>query len=235
MKKKIFSVIILLLTGIVILSSNIFAQTITPVATDSSLITPDKKNIEKLKEKIATKVAELREKNNKAISGFVIDTGDQGIKIKDEKETEYEIKSDEILTKYYQISGTQLKEIKLSEIKKGFFVIATGVVNDNVINANIVYVDEMFLVKSGKITEVNKENYSLKVVTADKDVYILDIETTTKQQMINIKTLEFERTGFSKIKEGDTVHFVVKKTGEEKNNTYKAVKILIIPQEYFVK
>ena len=37
------------------------------------------------------------------------------------------------------------------------------------------------------------------------------------------------------IKEGDTIHFVVKKTGTEKNNTYTAVKILIIPQEYFMK
>lgn len=53
--------------------------------------------------------------------------------------------------------------------------------------------------------------------------------------MVNIKTLDLERVGFSKVKEGDTVHFVVKKTGEEKNNSYSAIKILIIPQEYFIK
>jgi hypothetical protein len=45
-----------------------------------------------------------------------------------------------------------------------------------------------------------------------------------------------EKSGFSKIKEGDTVHFVVKKTGEEKElNRYSAQKILVIPQEFFIK
>jgi hypothetical protein len=213
--------------------SAVLAQTGT--ITPSPTLTIDEKNIQNLKEKIATKVAELREKNNKAVSGFVTQIGDQSLKIKDEKDTEYEIKLDDALTKYYQVSGTQLKEIKLSDIKKGLFVIVTGVANDNVINANILYIDEMFLVKSGKITEVDKDNFSLKLLSSDKDAYTLEIETTTRQQMVNVKTLVAEPTGFSKIKEGDTIQFVVKKTGEEKNNTYSPTKILIIPQEFFMK
>ena len=44
-----------------------------------------------------------------------------------------------------------------------------------------------------------------------------------------------ERIGFSKIKEGDSVHFVFKISGDEKNNEYSADKILVIPQEYFIK
>lgn len=210
-----------------------FAQTTT--ATSSPTLSVEEKNIKNLKEKIATKIAELREKNNKAVSGFATQASDQSVKIKDEKEMEYEIRLDDALTKYYQIVGTHLKEIKRADIKKGAFVIATGVANDNVINANIVYIDEMFLVKSGKITEVDKENFSLKVLSTDKDAYTLEIETTTKQQMINVKTLIAEPTGFSKIKEGDTIHFVVKKTGMEKNNTYSAIKILIVPQEHFIR
>ncbi len=218
-------------------SNRIFAQTGT--ITPSPTFTVEEKNIQNLKEKIATKVAELREKNNKAVSGFVTQVAAQSIKIKDEKDVEYEIKLDDALTKYYQVSGTQLKEIKLSDIKKGLFVIATGVANDNIINTNILYVDEMFLVKSGKITEVDKENFTLKLLSSDKDAYTLDIETTTRQQMINVKTLAAESTGFSKIKEGDTIHFVVKKTGDENppvgGNTYSPIKILVIPQEYFMK
>ncbi|EKE14390.1 MAG: hypothetical protein ACD_12C00530G0001 [uncultured bacterium] len=106
---------------------------------------------------------------------------------------------------------------------------------DNIITANVVLIDENFLVDSGKITEINKESYNIKVLTSDKNTYSLDIETGTKQYMVNIKTLLRETIGFSKLKEGDTVHFVVKKTGKEKNNNYSAVKILIIPQEYFIK
>ncbi|MCX6730950.1 MAG: hypothetical protein NTZ55_03815 [Candidatus Roizmanbacteria bacterium] len=53
--------------------------------------------------------------------------------------------------------------------------------------------------------------------------------------MLNAKTKEIESSGFSKIKEGDSVHFVVSKTnpgtGKEKNR-YDAVRILMIPQEF---
>lgn len=233
---KIFYILLFIFIFGRLTSNPIFGQTGTQSAQQ---ISPTRvfedKDIQNLKEKIATKVAELREKNNKAVSGFVTTISGLTIKIKDENDVEYDIKLDDALTKYYQIIGTQKKEVKLTDIKKGIFVIVTGIANDKVINANIVYVDEMFLVKSGKITGVDSANFSLKVLSSDKDTYTLNVETTTKQQMINVKTLEAERSGFSKIKEGDTIHFVVKKNGQEKDNTYTAIKILIIPQEYFMK
>jgi len=236
MKKTLLSFLLVILIGFV--TSNVVLGQLK-TATSSSIISPtatiEEKDIQNLKEKIATKVAELRERNNKAVSGFVTSTSDSTIKIKDENDVEYQIKLDDALTKYYQITGTQAKEIKSSDIKKGSFIITTGVENDKVITANTIYVDEMFLVKSGKITEVDKSNFALKVISSDKDNYTLEIETTTKQQMVNVKTLGAETAGFSKIKEGDTIHFVVKKTGNEKDNTYTAVKILVIPQEYFMK
>ncbi len=239
-RDKIRYFVALALIIILLSQTFVFAQTGTQSAQQiSPTVSIEDKNIKNLKEKIATKVAELREKNNKAVSGFVTAISGLTIKIKDENDVEYDIKLDDALTKYSQIIGTQKKEIKLSDIKKETFVIVTGVANDKIINANIVYVDEMFLVKSGKITQVDSVNFSLKVLSSDKDSYMLDVETTTKQQMINVKTLEAERVGFSKIKEGDTIHFVVKKTGQENppagGNTYTAIKILIIPQEYFLK
>lgn len=208
-------------------------------ASSSSNVSPtvnvDEKAIQDFKEKVATKVAELQAQNNKAVSGFVNNISGSTLTIKDENDVAYEIKPDESIAKYYQVVGNQRKEIQLSDIKKGSFIIVMGVANDMVINANSIYVDEMFLVKSGKITQVDNTNFALKVLSSDKDTYTLNIETSSKQQMINVKTLEEEKIGFSKIKEGDTIHFVVKKTGTEKDNTYSAVKILIIPQEYFMK
>jgi hypothetical protein len=191
--------------------------------------------IQTLKEKIATKVAELRRRSNRAVAGFVTMVTDNELRIKTEKGEEYDIKLDQTLTKYYQIRGGEQKEIKIADIKKGDYIIVSGVINEKTATANFIFVDESFLVLSGKVTEVDKENYSLKVSTTDRDIYTLEIETTTKQQIINIKTLAIEGGGFSKIKEGDTIHFVIKKTGEEKENKYSAYKILIIPQEYFIK
>ncbi len=220
-----------------LLVGNTMAQTKTlvpsPEASASPTVVVDK-DIQLLKDKIANKVSEIRKKNNKAISGFVLSNDGNKMKINNNAE-ENQVKFDDTLTKYFKITGAQKKEIKANDVKKNDYVIVSGVVTDNIITANVVFIDENFLVDSGKITEVNKETFSIKVLASDKNTYNLDIETSTKQYMINIKTLSIETIGFSKLKEGDTVHFVVKKTGEEKNSNYSAKKILIIPQEYFIK
>ena len=216
-----------------LIGNKIMAQTPSTSASSSPTMVVSK-DIQQLKDKIASKVSEIRKKNNKAVSGFVVRNDGDKIKINNDGE-ENEIKFDNTLTKYFKILGTQKKEIKVDDIKKNDYVIVSGVVSDNMITANIVLIDDNFLADSGKITEINKDNYYVKVISSDKNTYSLDIEIYTKLFMDNIKTLELERVGFSKVKEGDTVHFVVKKTGDEKNNNYSAIKILIIPQEYFIK
>lgn len=214
---------------------NVVAQTPSSVASSSPTVVVDK-DIQLLKDKIANKVSEIRKQNNKAISGFVLNIDGNTMKLSNNGGEEVnQVKFDDTLTKVFRVQGTTKKEIKTDDIVKKDYTIVSGVVTDNIITANVVLIDENFLVDSGKITEINKETYNIKVLTSDKNTYSLDIETGTKQYMINIKTLLRETIGFSKLKEGDTVHFVVKKTGEEKNNNYSAVKILIIPQEYFIK
>ena len=220
-----------------LLVGNALAQTKTllpsPEASASPTTVVDR-DIQQLKDKIANKVSEIRKKNNKAISGFVLSNDGNKMKINNNGE-ENQVKFDDTLTKYFKITGAQKKEIKADDIAKNDYVIVSGVVADNIITANVVLIDENFLVDSGKITEINKDSYNVKVSTSDKNIYSLDIETYTKQYIMNIKTLNLERIGFSKVKEGDTVHFVVKKIFSEKNNNYLAIKILIIPQEYFIK
>ena len=230
-KTLLFNYLIIWLFGY--LTINVVAQT-PPISASSSPTVVVDKDIQQLKDKIANKVSEIRKKNNKAISGFVLSNDGNKMRINNNGE-ENQVKFDDTLTKYFKITGAQKKEIKADDIAKNDYAIVSGVVADNIITANVVLIDENFLVDSGKITEINKDNYNVKVLTSDKNTYSLDFETNTKQFMVNIKTLDLERVGFSKVKEGDTVHFVVKKTGEEKNNNYSAIKILIIPQEYFIK
>lgn len=219
------------------LTLNVVGQTPSSTASSSPTVVVDK-DIQQLKDKIANKVSEIRKQNNKAVSGFVQSNDGNTMKLTNNGEVN-QVKFDDTLTKAFKVLGTTKKEIKTSDIKKDDYAIVSGVVTDNIITANTVLIDENFLVDSGKITEINKENYNIKVLTSDKNTYSLDIETSTKQYLINIKTLLSETIGFSKLKEGDTVHFVVKKTGDPpaggKNNNYPANKILIIPQEYFIK
>ena len=54
--------------------------------------------------------------------------------------------------------------------------------------------------------------------------------------MLDIKTLELSKIGFSKLKEGDSVQVVVKSNGLNlKQTRFDAEKILIIPNEYFLQ
>lgn len=234
MKKiLLYNYIIILL--VFILNQSIFGQTASPSSEiKTSSTSADSKAVENLKEKVANKVAEIRKNNFRAVAGKVFNIALDIIKIKKVNNEEYEIKLDEALTKYYKISGANQKEIKKEEIKKGDYLIVTGVINDKTIIANSIFIDQPYIAESGKIIEVDKENYNITVLSADKTNYKLSIETTTKQQIINIKTLDIERIGFSKIIAGDSVHFVVQDVKDE-NGIYKAEKILIVPQEYFMK
>lgn len=234
-----FFITILFISSLILSFQPLFVNgQISPVSTSTATlgVISEDKDIKTFKEKIATKVAQLQQKNNKAISGYVTEINDNRLKIKTENDQIYEIKLDQLLTKYYQIKGDKQSEIKLSDIKKDDYIIISGVQDDKTINANFIFIDESFAVLSGRVIEVNKENYTLKVLTSEHETYLLEVEVTTKQEIINIKTLQIERGGFSKIKEGDIAHFVIKKTVQgDKENRYSAQKILIIPQEYFIK
>ena len=237
---RIFSVV-----AIVSISTSVYAQTELKekISTESSkqsdsisssaaVIEPE---IKDLKEKIATKVAELRKKSQKPIAGTVAEISDKTIKISSEDLDEYEVKTDDSLTKYYQI-GTTYKELKFADLKKGDYIIVTGPLLDKSVDANVIYRDESYTVVSGKITIVDKDNFLVKVTTISKDNYVFDIEKKTRQEILNIKTLEIDKATFSKIKEGDTIHIAAKKDPKIKEEgRFSAIRFLVIPQEYFQK
>jgi len=227
------------------LVANVAGQTGSPSATltvePSVTATPAgetklDKDIQNLKNKLVDKVAEIQGKEQKAIAGTINKVSSGNLSIKTSDDEGYDVKIDSDLTKIYKIAGMTTKELKSEDLIKDSFVIVTGPLIDKTVNANNIYLDEQYFVKSGKVTEINRNDYYLKVTTTDKDNLTLDIETFTKMQLVNIKTLEMEKSGFSKLKEGDTIQFVYKKTGDEKEvNRYAAQKFLIIPQEYFMK
>src|SRR3989344_2197436 len=106
--KKILAYLIILLTvvsSVLFATSSVFSQE----ATNESAI-------DILKEKVADKVEELRQKNNKAISGFVQSNENDVIKIKTNAAEEYQVKLDPDLTKYFQITGRSEEEIKSEDI-----------------------------------------------------------------------------------------------------------------------
>lgn len=219
----------------------VIAQTTTPKASPTVKATPTEADsdldaeVNKLKEKVAETVSEMKGKSEKAVSGVVQTVTKDELVIK-EGNNQYTASLDNTLTKYYEIAGTNTRDLNAEDIKKGDYVFVRGPEISAEITANAVYKDSSYMVLTGKITEVNSEDYTINIISLDKINYTLDVQTRTSQQMLNIKTLALEKIGFSKLKEGDSIHVVVQANLENANTTrYDAERFLIIPNEYFIQ
>jgi hypothetical protein len=229
----LFSVISLLLFSLATVHAEVAVSTPSGTTATTSADTKESNDVKNIKEKLASIT---RKKDQRAVAGYckIIDNK---ISLIDSGGLEYAVLFDESLTKVYHIAGSSKKEIKSKDLKQDMYIVVTGPTVDKSVSANEVLVDDVYIVQSGKIIEINKSDYFIKITAQDKEEYTLDIEAGTKQNMVNPKTLEIEKTGFSKIKEGDIVHFAAKKDRSDKNskNRFAAQKILVIPQEYFIK
>ena len=191
--------------------------------------------IQNFKEKLASKVAELQKKEDKALSGFLILKKDKALTIETTDNEQFSVELDDLLTKYFQVNVTALKEITLDDFEVDDYIIITGPISGKVITANNVYKDENFTSGSGIVSDTGQGDFVLNVVTLENETLTIDIETATKRKILNIKTLKLEDVGFSKIKTGDVLHFIYKKISNKDEKKYSATKILVIPQEYFSK
>jgi hypothetical protein len=222
-----------------VVSVPVFAQTDTPKPTTKVTPSPTPAElddeVDKLKEKVAETVSELKGNTEKAIGGVVQSIKGDTLVLRHNDE-DRSVSLDDTLTKYYQISGTKTKDLEKSDIEKGDYIFVQGPEISSEITANAIYEDTSYTVISGKITAVDSSNYSISVISLDKVNYTLDIQTKTSQQMLNIKTLELEKIGFSKLKEGDSIHAVIKTNLENPKTTrFDAERVLIIPNEYFMQ
>jgi len=225
--------IIILMTGLFVGIVNLPVYSQSPTETISGTVDAE---VQDLKDKVAEKVEELKGKNKKAVSGIVQEVGDNSIVILNGEKNKVEIDVDDTLTSFYDIVGTKIKEGTFGDIKKGTYIFVTGPAIGETVTANEIYTDTQYLVMSGKIVEVDADAFTVKIVTIDKSDYTLDIEKTTKQNLLDIKTFETNSIGFSKLKEGDSVHVVVKGDPENPDSDrFTAVKLLIIPNEYFLQ
>lgn len=202
-------------------------------ATESSNIS---KEVQKLKNNLVNKVAQIQKKELRVIVGKVTEVAKTSVKVTAEDATVYTVSLDDVVTKYFSLKTGVKKELEASNVIKGDYVIVAGIVSGTKVTANSIYVDTQVIVGTGNVATLDKNDFSLVVNSFTRERYTIDIESATKIALLDSKTLELETAGFSKIKEGDAVHFVLKVTGkEQEKNRYSAQKLLIIPQEYFQK
>jgi hypothetical protein len=185
-------------------------------------------------DKLATKVAELS-KEKKIITGIIAKVDKNTINLTGLDGKKYTVTTDETITDVFSVALGK-KQMKLEDLTKDMYIILSGTVIDNTITANTIYVDDQYMVASGKITDADPIALTIRLVTTDKDDITLSIDTKkTKLQLIDTKSLILLTTTFAKVKEGDTIHFVAKRPADGKIEKLNADRVIILPQEYFVK
>lgn len=223
MVKKI--IFLSLFCSIILPAQVVSAQSANPEGTVAGQTQKDK--IEDLKERIATKVAQLRVQALKPLMGEIKSVGKDNFILKTAHDEKKVLLNDE--TKIFRINQGRKSPIQLTNLKTGELAAAIGSTDSQgEFVAKIILAKTQPLNINGTVEKTDPANFTLSVRNAKKGlVYIVDIEGTTKiQSWVNGKSLE--KAGFTKIKVGDRVHVNGTAVSDE-TNRISAIRVLVLP------
>lgn len=161
--------------------------------------------ISNLKDKIASRVAQLKLVDKRGIIGTVTDVTQTQITLNDTKGNTRFVDVDE-LTKFSSPSAKST--FGISDITKGSTLGILGLYNKESRRILARFVDVLILPVyfSGAVTDLDSKNFNLTILTADKTTYSVDIENVTKTSAYDGTTLM--KSGFSKITVAERVTVV---------------------------
>ncbi len=180
-----------------------------------------------LKERIASRVAELNLVEKRGIIGVVDSSSDTQISVLDKKDEIRIIDVDE-LTRFASPSAKE--SFGISDIKKGLRLEILGLYNKQSkrILARFISVFSSPLIIHGTVTTIDTKNFAFNVTTEKKKTYIIDVERTTKTQSYT-KEKELTVSGFSKITR--KTHAIIIGFPDNKDTAHiLAARILLFPE-----
>lgn len=231
--KRIF-IFISLFTIIYFLSSNeALAISVTPTKNSSTTPTirasepPNANIINELKDRIASRVAQLNLVERRGSIGNVTEISDTQITVNDPQDNTRFIDVDE-LTKFSSPSAKEA--FGISDISKGSKIGVLGLFNKQSKRLLARFVDILILPKSihGFVSGVDRENFTLKVAQEKGEEILADIETTTKVKSYT-KEGGLTKSGFSKIQENQRI-ILIGFTDTKDKNRIVASRILLFPE-----
>lgn len=202
MKKSILTIIIFL-----VLTAGAPKNVYAAVATPAPATTPtqgDIQQIDDLKNRIASRVAQLKLVEKKGIIGVVTDATNSQITLTDINGNIRFVDVDE-LTKFSN-PGTPNTSFGISDINKGMTLGVLGLYNKQSrrILARQVGVVTIPKVLIGAVSSVDNKNFNFNLVSEDNKQTFIDVETVTKTYSSNAGGA-FISAGFSKIKIDESV------------------------------
>lgn len=183
--------ILLTIIALTIICTNISfaAEEVTPTPSE------DLEKIQKLKEMVASRVAELKLVEKRGILGIVKQTSNSQITIEDTEKNLRVIDIDE-LTKFKGSADS----FGISDIKQGDLMSFLGLYNKDTKRMIARYASSqknLSVQFEGTVVEKDKKNYTLTVVNEKGEKKIIDVGTSTKTK--DCKNEEMVKSGYSKI------------------------------------
>ncbi len=208
-----------------------FAVSPTPKTSPTDSPTPTQaasldKQISDLKERIASKVAQLRLVERRGILGKVTDVSNSQITISDAQDNPRFIDVDE-LTKFASPSAKD--SFGISDITKGSTLGILGLYNKQSqrLLARFVNVLNLPTFFHGAVASVDKTNYTFVLTTDDNTNITISIENITKT-VFYTKDSDVTRSGFSKILPDEHVIVVGFPDAQDKTQL-TATRVILFP------
>jgi len=203
------------------------AQTATPTATRGPVpAATESAQMEDLKARLATKVAELRTVVKRAMSGTVKSVSVTSATIETKtKDIKIELTDDVTVTQVISGKRTNLTAENI-EVRDNVTVFGTYDETLDLLKAAYIFIESSTQPThiAGIVADVDSEAFVLTINTAEGRSLTVDIEKTTKTSVWTKET-GIAKGGFSRIAVGDTVHVTATPIAK-KENSYSGIRIL---------
>lgn len=219
---KKFFLVLTIIFGVLILTGNVQAQ--SPTASTNP--TEDEQQIEKIKDIVASRVAELNLVEKKGVLGTVFSNSSTQITLEDIAGDKRIIEIDEI-TKF---NDPDNDDFGVSDIEEGQTIGVIGLLNkaaDRILARYINVVNSVPEYFDGIVTEIDKKNFQAIAVDESGDERKIDIVTSTKTSLFT-KEDGFIKSGFSKIAVGERI-FAAGFTDSKDDTQLNATRVIHFP------
>lgn len=224
MKNAIIIIIVIIIINF-ILSGGSFAATLSPTApqTVSSEI---QQQINNLKDKIASKVAELKLVEKRGIIGTVVETSETQITLKDIYGNAHFVDVDE-LTKFNSANN---KNFGISDVAKNMAMGVLGLYNKESrrILARFVTPLQLNSFARGAVSSIDKANFNLTITQNDGTGITIEVADVTKTSSYSDSASGLTRSGFSKIQVGERI-YIVGYPDKQNSSQIIASRIILFP------
>lgn len=227
MKKILFFVIFSLFTFHFSFAANAaITPTPSPTPTPERVKLPLDQQINSLKDRIASRVAQLKLVERRGIIGTVTEVSDTQLTLTDLQNNTRFVDVDE-LTKFSSPSAKG--NFGISDITKGSKLGVLGLYNKQSRRLLARFVDVISEPKTiqGAIYGINKEDFTFKVMTENGQTLTIDVENITKTSSYT-KDAGLTKAGFSKLQEGQRV-YIVGFPDVKESNRILASRVIFFP------